>query len=380
MLVGAVLGPKEREDGELEVVRVSAQKLADPLQLPISESERSMKGLFDDLRQKRKSSCWRVPPRRPGEGSAVALPGVASGSRALRYVLLLLILGAIWGASFLFIEEAEKGLEPTTIMAGRLLLAAGLLVPVLIASTGLREALRGLRRLWLIGLVSGIVNAALPFTLIAWGQTHIDSGTAAIANASMPIFVVLLALRVRKSESARGSRLAGVLLGFVGVGVLAGANPPGGWWGVAGTMAVVVAAFCYAAGALYAQHHIEAVPVLVFSTAQSVAGALVLLPFGIAQLPSEAPGWKRDRVSPRARDRGDGGRDASLLPAGQPARVGAREPRRLPAAAVRAPVRGDPPGRVAEPAETDRAPSDPGRRRSRFGLVAWTRRPSAVPE
>ncbi len=51
MLVGAVLGPKEREDGELEVVRVSAQKLADPLQLPISESERSMKGLFDDLRQ-----------------------------------------------------------------------------------------------------------------------------------------------------------------------------------------------------------------------------------------------------------------------------------------------------------------------------------------
>ncbi len=208
------------------------------------------------------------------------------------YLPLLLILGAIWGASFLFIEEAERGLEPTTIMAGRLLLAAGLLVPVLIASTGLREALRGLRRLWLIGLVSGIVNAALPFTLIAWGQTHIDSGTAAIANASMPIFVVLLALRVRKSESARGSRLAGVLLGFVGVGVLAGANPPGGWWGVAGTMAVVAAAFCYAAGALYAQHHIEAVPVLVFSTAQSVAGALVLLPFGIAQLPSEAPGWK----------------------------------------------------------------------------------------
>jgi drug/metabolite transporter (DMT)-like permease len=54
----------------------------------------------------------------------------------------------------------------------------------------------------------------------------------------------------------------------------------------------VAAAFCYAVGALYAQHHIEAVPVLTFSAAQSVAGALVLLPFGIAQLPSEAPGWK----------------------------------------------------------------------------------------
>ena len=208
------------------------------------------------------------------------------------YLPLLLILGAIWGASFLFIEEAENGLEPTTIMAGRLLLAAAILVPVLIAATGLRESWQALRRVWLIGLVSGIVNAALPFTLIAWGQEHIDSGTAAIANASMPIFVVLLALRVRRSESARGSRLAGVLLGFVGVGVLAGANPPGGWWGVAGTMAVVVAAFCYAVGALYAQHHIEAVPVLTFSAAQSLAGALVLLPFGVAQLPSAAPGWK----------------------------------------------------------------------------------------
>ena len=208
------------------------------------------------------------------------------------YLPLLLTLGAIWGASFLFIAEADKALEPTTIMAGRLLLAALVLVPVLLASTGLRESWHALRRVWFVGLVSGIVSAALPFTLIAWGQKHIDSGTAAIANASMPIFVVLLAWRVRRSESARGSRLVGVLLGFVGVGVLAGANPQGGEWEVIGTLAVVLAALCYAVGALYAQHHMSAVPVLVFSTAQCIAGALVLLPFGIAQLPAEAPGWK----------------------------------------------------------------------------------------
>ena len=218
------------------------------------------------------------------------------------YLPLLLILGAIWGASFLFIEEAESGLKPTTIMAGRLLLAAGLLVPLLIASTGLRKAWRALRRVWLIGLVSGIVSAALPFTLIAWGQTHIDSGTAAIANASMPIFVVLLALRVRRSESARGSRLAGVLLlGFVGVGVLAGANPPGGWWGVAGTMAVVVAAFCYAVGALYAQHHIEAVPVLVFLD-RAVGGGRPRPPAVRVSrsFPRKRPGGKRSRPSSRS--------------------------------------------------------------------------------
>ncbi len=252
-------------------------------------------------------------------------------------------------------------------MAGRLLLAAAMLVPVLIASTGLREALRALRHLWLIGLVSGIVNAALPFTLIAWGQTHIDSGTAAIANASMPIFVVLLALRVRKSESARGSRLAGVLLGFVGVGVLAGANPPGGWWGVAGTMAVVVAAFCLRGRrpVRAAPHRGRARPRLL----DRAVGGRRARPSAVRDCAAPVGGSRveGDRVSPRPRDRRHGGRDASLLPPGQPARLSAREPRRLPAAAVRAPVRGDPPGRVAEPAEADRARAHPGWRRSRFG-------------
>ncbi|HEX9416116.1 MAG TPA: DMT family transporter, partial [Gaiellaceae bacterium] len=208
------------------------------------------------------------------------------------YLPLLLALGAIWGASFLFIEVADRALAPTTLMAGRLLVSAAVLLPVLIVSMGLRPALSALRAAALTGLVAGIVAAALPFTLIAWGQKHIDSGTAAIANASMPIFVVLLALRVRRSERVTGLRLVGVLLGFVGVGVLAGANPSGGWWAVVGTLAVVLAAFSYAVGALYAQHHVDRVSVLVFSTAQCIAGGLVLLPFGLAQLPSDVPGWK----------------------------------------------------------------------------------------
>jgi drug/metabolite transporter (DMT)-like permease len=208
------------------------------------------------------------------------------------YLPTLLALGAIWGASFLFIEVAERALQPTTLMAARLLVSAAVLFPVLIASMGLRPALSALRAAAGTGLVAGIIAAALPFTLIAWGQEHIDSGTAAIANASMPIFVVLLALRVRRSERVSGLRLVGVILGLVGVGVLAGANPSGGWWAVVGTLAVVLAAFSYAVGAFYAQHHIDRMSVLVFSTAQCIAGGLVLLPFGLAQMPGHAPGWK----------------------------------------------------------------------------------------
>jgi len=208
------------------------------------------------------------------------------------YVLLLLVLGAIWGASFLFIEVALRDLEPTTLMATRLLLSAVILLPLLMAQMGAREALAGLRREWRGAFVLGVIAAALPFTLIAWGQTHVDSGIAAIANSSMPIFVVLLALRFRPSERTSGLRLFGVLLGLAGVGVLTGAEPKGGWWAAIGTLAVVLAAFSYAAGSLVAQHYLDRTTFPVLSTGQSIAGALVLLPFGLAQLPSDLPGWK----------------------------------------------------------------------------------------
>lgn len=211
---------------------------------------------------------------------------------ARAYVPLLLLLGAIWGASFMFIEEALGAVEPTTLMAARLLLAAAILLPVLMVRMGARTALSAIRKEARGAVVLGVVAAALPFTLIAWGQTHVDSGVAAIANATMPIFVVVLALRFRPSERPTGIRLLGIVLGLAGVAVLAGAEPGGGWWGVAGTLAVVLAALCYAAGALYAQHRLGRTTGPVLSTGQCIAGALVLLPFGLAQLPSDVPGWK----------------------------------------------------------------------------------------
>jgi drug/metabolite transporter (DMT)-like permease len=130
------------------------------------------------------------------------------------------------------------------------------------------------------------------FTLVAWGEKHIDSGVAAIANATVPLFVVLLAIRFRPSERARGSRLAGVLLGLAGVAVLAGAQPEGGWWAVAGTLAVVVASLAYAIGGLYGQGASGVVSAPVLATVSMIGGALVLLPFALLQLPDELPGWK----------------------------------------------------------------------------------------
>jgi len=208
------------------------------------------------------------------------------------YVIYIGLLAAFWGASYMFIKVANRDFEPASMMMVRLLIAAALIVAVLAVQRGWRTSVAEMRRLGWEGFALGIVNGAIPFTLIAWGEKHIDSGVAAIANASMPIFVVLLAIRWKPSERVRGLRLVGFLVGLVGVGVLAGVHPEGGWWGAAGTLAVVVASVAYAVGSLWGQRLIARTSGLTLAATSMIGGFLVLLPLGLWQLPSEAPGWK----------------------------------------------------------------------------------------
>jgi drug/metabolite transporter (DMT)-like permease len=205
---------------------------------------------------------------------------------------MLLTLAAIWGASFMFIEVALRDLAPVTLMAARVALAAAVLLAVQFLRDGYRETVAALSKVGVGGFAVGVVNMAAPFTLIAWGQEHIDSGTAAIGNASSPIWVALLAIWFSQSERAVGARLVGIALGLLGVGVLAGAQPEASWWALAGTIAVVAAAFLYAGGALIVQARMSDVPPLVISTATSIGSTIVLVPFALLQLPDQAPGAK----------------------------------------------------------------------------------------
>lgn len=204
-----------------------------------------------------------------------------------RYAFLLVVLGAIWGSSYLFIKVGVRDLSPAALIEVRLLCAA----PVLLVFASRRYGIRALMRAWRPGLVLAVLNAAVPFTLIAWGEKWVDSGTAAVANSSVPIFVALLAVYFVPSERSTGWRLVGVLLGLVGVAILAGVHPQGGWRGAAGVGAIVVASVSYAAANLYAGRRMSVGgPVL---AAVSMTGAfVVLLPLALATLPSHAPGWK----------------------------------------------------------------------------------------
>src|SRR5436305_1182080 len=210
------------------------------------------------------------------------------------YVIYIGLLAAFWGASYMFIKVAGRAFEPATMMMLRLALAFSLLLVVLAAQRGWSATVADMRGLGWEGFALGIVNGAIPFTLIAWGEKHIDSGVAAIANASMPIFVVLLAIRFKPSETVRGLRLVGFLVGLVGVGVLAGVHPQGGWWGVAGTLAVVVASVSYAVGSLWGQRLIHRTSGLVLS-ASSMLGGLRGLMRGEAGEQSRAGVRRRGR-------------------------------------------------------------------------------------
>jgi len=204
-----------------------------------------------------------------------------------RYVFLLVVLGAIWGSSYLFIKVGVRDLSPAVLIEVRLLCAA----PVLVAFAWRRYGGATLARAWRQGLVLAVLNAAVPFTLIAWGERWVDSGTAAVANSTVPIFVAMLAVLYVPSERSTGWRLVGLLLGLVGVGILAGVHPQGGWHGTIGIAAIVVASVSYAAANLYAGRRMSfGGPVL---AAVSMAGAFVLLlPLALATLPAHAPGWK----------------------------------------------------------------------------------------
>ena len=202
------------------------------------------------------------------------------------------LLAAFWGASYMFIKVANRDFEPAAMMFLRLLIASVLILAVLAAQRGARASIQDMRGVGWQGFALGVVNGAIPFTLIAWGERHIDSGVAAIANASMPIFVVLIALRWQPSERVRGLRLFGFIVGLVGVGVLAGLHPEGGWWGAAGTLAVVVASASYAVGSIWGQRLIAHTSGLTLATTTMIGGLIVLAPLGLWQRPSHLPGWK----------------------------------------------------------------------------------------
>ena len=206
-----------------------------------------------------------------------------------RHLAMLIGLALIWGASFMFIKVALRELEPATLILGRLGLAALTLAIVVPLAIGRRATVEELRDNWRWLCVVGLVNTAIPFWLLSWGETRIDSGLASIIQAAVPIFNAVIAFAFFAESRVTGARLAGVGVGFVGVALLVSAQPSGK---VLGALAVVGMALCYGLGGLLATRHLRQVRPLVVALGSTSVSALAALPAGVIEAPHHALGWK----------------------------------------------------------------------------------------
>ncbi len=196
--------------------------------------------------------------------------------------LLLLVLSAIWGSSFLFIKVAVEHVEPSVVVCGRLLVGGLLLLPLLARAQGLRALGPALPAL----LALGVLNNAVPFWLLGLAEKRLDSGLTAVIQAAAPILTVALAIRFDPSQTVRGLRLAGIGLGFLGVALLVGAQPGGD---VLSALAVLLTALCYAASVLIAGRTMRTFSPVPVSVGQIMFGLVAMAPLALAQLPDERP-------------------------------------------------------------------------------------------
>ncbi len=200
-----------------------------------------------------------------------------------RQIGALLLLGAIWGASFLFMKlavarpEAPDNFPPVTLAGIRMALAAVVLYGIMVV--------RGIPfpwHRWRAMAVLGLVNAALPYFFFSWGEQHINSNLAAIYNATTPLWSVLLAWVFVPEERLSGLRNVGVALGFAGVVYLFSGSLTGprgterlALWG---ELVCIAAGLCYAIGNMWTRRRLRGVEPLALATGQLLFGTAWALP------------------------------------------------------------------------------------------------------
>lgn len=185
------------------------------------------------------------------------------------------LLGFMWGSSYLFIKiGVEEGLTPFTLITLRLLIGFALLVSVVLIA---RERIPPFGRIYGHLFVMGAINIAVPFSLITWAEQSVDSSVAAILNAAVPLFVLLIAAVFLHDERLTTNRVLGLVVGFIGVATLVGFDPADLASGnLAGEIALVGSTISYAVGAVYARRHIHGLRPMIPALFQVFFGLVIV--------------------------------------------------------------------------------------------------------
>jgi drug/metabolite transporter (DMT)-like permease len=199
---------------------------------------------------------------------------------------LLGLLSILWGGSFFFNGVVLRELPPFTVVLLRVTLAALMLLPLLwLYRVRFPTGLSG----WKPFIAIGLFNNVLPFSLIVVGQTFIPSGLASILNATTPLFTVVV-MTVAGEEKLRARRIAGVIVGLIGVTILHGDGLGLERGQGLGILLCLAAAFSYGLSALVARRLPSDVPPLGAATFQMlVSAAMMIVVAGAVEHPWRLP-------------------------------------------------------------------------------------------
>ena len=196
-----------------------------------------------------------------------------------------MLLGALWGGSFLFIRVAVPSLGPFLLVE----LRAGLAVAALFLYALAVSSMPKILGRWRSFLVLGFFNAALPFSLISAAEIHLTASLAAILNATTVMFSAIVAA-VWMGDVLTARKAVGIVLGIVGVSVLVGWDPlPLNGAVLLAVAAMLLASLSYALGATYAKRSFAAIPPLGMAIGQLGGATALLLPLAVVSLPERAP-------------------------------------------------------------------------------------------
>lgn len=200
---------------------------------------------------------------------------------SLKQLAALLALGALWGASYIFIRVAVEPIGPIMLM----FLRAAFTAAILLAYARLRRLPLNIRAHWRKFLVLGFFGSALPFTLIAWAELTVTGSMAAILMSSTPLFTTFVAA-IGLGEPLTPAKLFGALLGIVGVTITVGGSPLALDADVlAATLALLAATLSYATGGVFAKRFFRGLDNLSMSTGQLLGATILLAPFSAIDLP-----------------------------------------------------------------------------------------------
>lgn len=196
----------------------------------------------------------------------------------LRYWILIISLGAVWGCSFLFNAILIREISPLWVSAGRITIGATICwIFFLVARRELPED----RGVYPQLLILGILNYAIPFALFPFAEQSVASSIVGVINGMTPMTTVIVSQLWRGGEKATWNKVVGVLVGFAGAVLLAipslgqGASAQ-----VVGLLAALVATICYALTLNYARRF-KSIDSTVVASASLTGAAIVMIPIAL---------------------------------------------------------------------------------------------------